>query len=441
MNKKDTKLNEHSVKVNNRNLKTGEELFTTRELYLYSFLETRTNIRGLVETSLSLINRKIKFVKTEYRNKKIIKETLESLQDKIAINIVEEDGEIYDIEMFEIEDNFTFVEYSKVEELREEELFIYTIVKRFEDYGEYSLSYSRWSELLQCSKSHAINTVNKAVENKVIYKKVNNYTDKTINNQKIQETSTYSLNPFAKDIKSEEESQEDTGTSADDEPLVVQSQKEELQLEQPQQQQAPQPAQVQQPQAPQQNQPDTSQSQNQNGLSDINAMLEKELNGRESQEQEVESQNENLQLNNEAKESKEDTRDNLSSNSMITEKDPDIEKNKPIGGFISIVPRDKSKYSLTEEEEKQYSKYKTKLEEKINTEKDERDSNRERLERIQIRLYQTEKEYSEDEARAAAETNKSNQKQKDEEDMNRLKVEYEIELEDYIKQLASINVV
>lgn len=333
MDKKDTKLNEHSVKVNNRNLKAGEELFTTRELYLYSFLETRTNIRGLVETSLSLINRKIKFVKTEYRNKKIIKETLESLRDKIAINIIEEDGEIYDIEMFEIEDNFTFVEYSKVEELREEELFIYTIVKRFEDFGEYNLSYSKWSELLRCSKSHAVNTINKAVENKVIYKKVNNYTDKTINNQKIQETSTYSLNNFAKDIKSEEESQEepkqqkqqeDTETSTDNEPLVVQHEKIEETKEQENTDTSissetinhelekieqidkeeknnmiqcektktdiEQTKYKEEQQEEQQSQLDTSQSQNQNGLSDINAMLAKELNDKKSQKVEVTQQ-------------------------------------------------------------------------------------------------------------------------------------------------------
>jgi len=187
-------LKEKSIKVSNGDVDGGKYSLSSRELYVFSWLSMYKNLEHEVVTSLDVLNKKIPFVKTKGSNKNILERTIKSLVDKGCIEILDEDSEVYEILILNIDKNFIFIEFSKVRELSADELMIYAFLRRYDKYDAYDVSYTKWSQILRCSKKTAVKQIEEAILDGIIDKKVNNYTNSKMNNQKLQGKNTYSIN-------------------------------------------------------------------------------------------------------------------------------------------------------------------------------------------------------------------------------------------------------
>lgn len=84
------------------------------------------------------------------------------------------------------------------------DFYIYCGVVRWKNSGKgyFNSSYGRWGKILQLSERHAIDLVNQAVENKIIYKNIGDYVDSESGGQKQQKLNQYSTTPFNNNEKS-----------------------------------------------------------------------------------------------------------------------------------------------------------------------------------------------------------------------------------------------
>src|SRR5699024_9780474 len=141
----------------------GKYSLSSRELYVFSWLSMYKNLEHEVVTSLDVLNKKIPFVKTKGSNKNILERTIKSLVDKGCIEILDEDSEVYEIFILNIDKNFIFIEFSKVRELSADELMIYAFLRRYDKYDAYDVSYTKWSQILRCSKKTAVKQIEEAI--------------------------------------------------------------------------------------------------------------------------------------------------------------------------------------------------------------------------------------------------------------------------------------
>ncbi|ODG93721.1 hypothetical protein BED47_00695 [Gottfriedia luciferensis] len=193
------------------------------EFYIYSILFTRQyffgTIHGSIETSIDMINQysPIKFIQNDTKNRSKIKSIVQSLINKevfilqnniedlknhtllfLTINDMElsndgvaEDKQNTDEDKFQ---NFTKIPFSKLTTFEStRDLYIYYVVSKF---NEFKFSYESWANLIGVKIRSAIAIIDDAISRGIIYKKVGDYTEKLVGNQKQQDINTYSIHPF-----------------------------------------------------------------------------------------------------------------------------------------------------------------------------------------------------------------------------------------------------
>jgi len=200
------------------NLVTEEDEFhlTIEELYLYGLLRKKETLEGFSETSISFLGQtsEVLFASDTQRINKKIKELLLNLKSKGVINITDTDGTVLDVfkpsdflkvTFILIEGGFAqipIVNFNRCTTMSD--FYIYCAVARWKNSGKgyFNSSYGRWAKILQLTQRHAIDLVNKAVENKIVYKNIGDYLDNESGGQKQQRLNQYSTNPFLKNEKS-----------------------------------------------------------------------------------------------------------------------------------------------------------------------------------------------------------------------------------------------
>lgn len=186
------------------------------ELYLYSLLKRKQNLEGVTETSISFLiqTSPIEFASSLQRSKSAITCNLLSLIEKKVIQIFNNDGEI--LQTFKPNDlikikfgtsngGFTKIVFSKFDSIETmSDFYIYVAVERWKNSGngKFNCSYGRWGNILQMSERHAIDKVNEAIEKKVIYKNIGDYSNEKVGGQKRQVLNQYSTSPFTTKEKS-----------------------------------------------------------------------------------------------------------------------------------------------------------------------------------------------------------------------------------------------
>ena len=191
-----------------------------QELYLYGLLRRKQNLEGYTETSIAFLEMtsQVKFTSSPQRTHKQIKEILLSMKNKgvIRINAIEEQKENYKpndylrIDFASLVSGYTKVPYSKFDNFKfMSDFYIYVAVTRWES-GVFSSSYGRWANILQISDRHAIEKVKGAIERKVIYKNIGDYTESKIGGQKTQKVNSYSAKRFSKEVQSNISKAQDT---------------------------------------------------------------------------------------------------------------------------------------------------------------------------------------------------------------------------------------
>lgn len=177
------------------NFISGDFKLTVDELYVYSYLFTKRDYNNEVETSIDILSTKVKLSPSARYNKDNIKKAVERLSELYIITM-EEDGKVLTITFPEYEHitekGFTKVGYEKVKEFSPIELYIYFAVKKWEDNpatGKARYAYSQWAKLLDCSDKSAFTYVNEAVKKGIIFKQVGK---KKANSQ--QENNIYTVN-------------------------------------------------------------------------------------------------------------------------------------------------------------------------------------------------------------------------------------------------------
>ncbi|QFG00440.1 hypothetical protein PB01_17430 [Psychrobacillus glaciei] len=202
---------ENFIIIYDKFITEGEEVhLIIEELYLYGLLRKKENLEGFTETSMLFINQSspIQFASDKQRVNKKIKELLISLQSKRIIKITDVDGVILNnfkpsdllkIDFIKFESGFTKVSISKINDCTTmSDFYVYCGVARWINSGKgyFNSSYGRWGKILHLSKRHAIDIVNKAIENKIIYKNIGDYVDSESGGQKQQKLNQYSITPF-----------------------------------------------------------------------------------------------------------------------------------------------------------------------------------------------------------------------------------------------------
>lgn len=175
---------------------SGDFKLTVDELYVYSYLFTKRTYEEEIETSIDILNAKVKLSSSARYNKENIKKALERLAELQLISIVEE-GKALTI-TFNVFDaleanGFTKVAYDKFKELNPTELYIYAAVARWETSptGPARYTFEDWAEILSCGRTKAVADVKAAEDKKVIYIK----SGKRKEGVK-QEVNTYSIAPL-----------------------------------------------------------------------------------------------------------------------------------------------------------------------------------------------------------------------------------------------------
>ncbi|QKE71862.1 hypothetical protein HPK19_03165 [Arthrobacter citreus] len=193
------------------------------EFYIYSILFTRQyffgTMHGSIETSIDMINQysPIKFIQNDTKNRSKIKSIVQSLINKkvfILHNNIEDlknhtllfltindeelknDGVVEDKQNTDEDKfiNFTKIPFSKLITFTStRDLYVYYVVSKF---SEFKYSYESWANLFGVKIRSAIAIVDDAVSRGIVYKKVGNYTETVVGNQKQQDLNTYSIHPF-----------------------------------------------------------------------------------------------------------------------------------------------------------------------------------------------------------------------------------------------------
>jgi hypothetical protein len=174
------------------------------ELYLYSLLKRKQNLEGVTETSISFLiqTSPIEFASSLQRSKSAITCNLLSLIEKKVIQIFNNDGEI--LQTFKPNDlikikfgtsngGFTKIVFSKFDSIETMiDFYIYVAVERWKNSGngKFNCSYGRWGNILQMSERHAIDKVNEAIEKKIIYKNIGDYSNERAKKTSLNQCST-----------------------------------------------------------------------------------------------------------------------------------------------------------------------------------------------------------------------------------------------------------
>lgn len=205
---------------------------TVDELYLYSLLRRLLNYKSETLITVDVLDQytrkysKIQFHSRQREGRQIIRRLLSSLLEKevikvdetitntsnqlLKVTLVEDltDGNIKGHEQigYDYFDNVTDMTY----------FYIYFVVARFSSINDkvFNCSYERWADILGLSRNTAINYVDGAIENEVIYVNVGDYTDEMCrDSQKRRTSNQYSIVPFTEEEKSsmqrKEEKKED----------------------------------------------------------------------------------------------------------------------------------------------------------------------------------------------------------------------------------------
>ncbi|MDN4494926.1 hypothetical protein [Ureibacillus aquaedulcis] len=211
------------IMINNQLITEGNEhQLNSEELYLYSILQMSKDLNDEIYFTVTLLNDKstIQLGSSKQRAVKKIKENLCSLVEKKVIKITNILGEVLtdmkpnDVviaQVLKIEENgFTKLSLDIFYYIKKVEyIYIYLATHRWANSGDgcFTCSYDRWASILQCSKRHAIELINEAVEKSIIYKNIGDYDNK--NNNKKQDINKYRTFRFSKDEKTKHTKKED----------------------------------------------------------------------------------------------------------------------------------------------------------------------------------------------------------------------------------------
>lgn len=205
------------IMINNIFISEDSEYhFNDKELYLYSFLYMNKRLDGKVITTLSVIHdfMNIKFSNQKDRNIRSIKEVLENLHQKGILKVCNKD--YLSIEDFtklkasdSIELSFAQIEskghvqipyslYHKCQSLQS--YYIVVAVKRWEntERKSFNCDLDRFSRILGVARSTAQRNIDKAIDEKLIYRNTGDYVDGELK----QGINEYRCTPFTENEKS-----------------------------------------------------------------------------------------------------------------------------------------------------------------------------------------------------------------------------------------------
>lgn len=191
---------------------------SVEELYLYGVLSMMRNVEHLTITNIDVIHQysPVEFYSRDVESKKRIKNNLLSLKEKGIIQfandeiknnsllVISFDTKLQDDSVGKGVTGFEKVEFVKFNSFTSMiDNYIYFTVKRFNKKGGFNTSYKRWANILNVAEKTAIDKVNEAIEKKVIYCKIGEYTGDKVNgrNQKKQENNIYKTIPFVEELK------------------------------------------------------------------------------------------------------------------------------------------------------------------------------------------------------------------------------------------------
>ncbi|WP_144551992.1 hypothetical protein [Peribacillus simplex] len=144
----------------------NEKKLTPNELYLYAQLRKRMTYSKTVETSVEILSKKLSFLKTPKRNRKAIRDLLESLQQKGFITYMEADG-VVDVAFVYFEENFDLVPLSVLDLSQSpEDFMVLAFVFRHQKYTftkTCMLARDYAGKLLECSEATARNILEELV--------------------------------------------------------------------------------------------------------------------------------------------------------------------------------------------------------------------------------------------------------------------------------------
>lgn len=160
------------------------------ELYVFILLQMSKDLNDEFYFTLSLLNdkSKIPFGSSKQRSVNKIRESLVSLSEKGIIRLSNNSGgklenikpnDVVVAKILQLDEKgftmFSLEMFNYIEKF--EHVYIYLATHRWanSDNGVFTCSHGRWSRILQCSKRHAINLVNEAVEKRIIYKNIGDY--------------------------------------------------------------------------------------------------------------------------------------------------------------------------------------------------------------------------------------------------------------------------
>lgn len=177
------------IMIDNALISEGHELQLNKdELYMFILLQMSKGFNDELYFTLSLLyeKSKIPFASGKQRSVQKMKESLLTLAEKGLITVCTEKSleqlkpnDVIVAKVRELESRgftmFSLEMYNYIDVL--EHVYIYLATYRWfnsED-GAFTCSWERWGRILQCSKRHAIDLVNEAVEKRIIYKNTGDY--------------------------------------------------------------------------------------------------------------------------------------------------------------------------------------------------------------------------------------------------------------------------
>ena len=171
----------------------AERKLNDKELYLLIYMSTEKNYKDEAIISYDVVFGETNLFddKNRSRHKTKTKAVAESLHEKGYINL-EDKGKYMKVAFNHIEDNFTQIFHSDFEKCKDNTMNLYILgcVAKWRDGAVYA--YSVWAELLEVNRRRAIELVDDAVSNNIIYKLEGKWDSKNH-----QQTNKYSINPFA----------------------------------------------------------------------------------------------------------------------------------------------------------------------------------------------------------------------------------------------------
>lgn len=211
---------EKFIKVENEFITEGHEKhLNDKELYLYSLLYMDRRIDGTVITNLSTISdfMNIRFASSDQRNVKAIKLAFHGLVKLDILSASNKVGEIIEVDNLKASDSFRVVfkeveskghvqiPHSKYEACKSlQDYYIVCAVKRWEntENGIFKCNMERFARILGVARSTAQRNIDDAVELKLIFRNIGDYTDNANGGQKMQDLNEYKCIPFNEKEKS-----------------------------------------------------------------------------------------------------------------------------------------------------------------------------------------------------------------------------------------------